>query len=158
MIPPQPRPQFSTSFLYSPSSGLPILSPRTSLPFYPLQPLAPRLTITNRYSIQASTDPNEDDLAWADAERQVREAGSAVVSVKSQLKKNKKRKADEDEADGVNGDNGDDAKGKKEKKEKKKAKTDGDGHRSKHRDGEKSKSPKGKKDKESSKLKKKEKS
>lgn len=100
----------------------------------------PRAALINRYSIQTSTDPNEDDLAWADAERQVREArlgGSAVVSVKSQKKKDKKRKAEAEDEDGDaeaggGGSNANSLHGDREgKKDKKKLKKDRDGGRDK---------------------------
>lgn len=141
------------SFL-NPSLCVVLLS-QTHLQLHSLTNTKPRAALINRYSIQTSTDPNEDDLAWADAERQVREArlaGSAVVSVKSQKKTDKKRKAEAEDEDGdgaeaagggstnANGLNGD-REGKKDKKKIKKAR-DSDGNRDRGRDKAKSKNVK----------------
>jgi hypothetical protein len=107
--------------------------------------------IDQRYAIHTSTDPTEDDQAWADAERQVREAGSGVVSVKSQLKRDRKRKAADENEEGngddgaVNGQTRGDDGGKKEKRDKKVKKDGGDGHRKRDGDGERSKGKKEKK-------------
>ncbi|RVX73730.1 RNA cytidine acetyltransferase [Exophiala mesophila] len=79
----------------------------------------------DKYAIQPSTNANDDDEAWAEAERQVRDAalgGSAIVSVPSAHKKEKKRKAAE-EAVAANGDDsaeGDHAGGKRKDKKSKK--------------------------------------
>ena len=74
----------------------------------------------DRYELdgeEAGKEMNEDDARWAEAERQIREGGTATVSVKS----TKKRKVEDE-------DNEEAAKDKKSKKDKKE----------KHRDGHKS--------------------
>ncbi|KAK5195457.1 N-acetyltransferase 10 [Exophiala xenobiotica] len=84
----------------------------------------------------ATATADDDDKAWEEAERQVREAGaSTVVSVKSSQRK-KKRKAEEVN----NTDDHDDQDGTGEKKKKKKEKRDGEKkHRSSDANGHKSK-------------------